>query len=304
MEVILICRHCGSTQLVKRGTRHGQFKSVARYRCSDCGKYTSSQPIRTVSARILLLDIETAPGEYYSWSRDPQYLSPEKRIKDWSILCWGAKWLFEPEIFGETVKPKEAIERTEKSILGSIWKMMDEAQIIVTQNGIRFDIKRLNTKFIKYGYPPPSHYLNVDTLKVAKEIFDNTYNSLEEMGKDLLGLDEGKIKMNMGDWKQCVTGNQEYLDKMLAYCKNDVAPLLEDVYLVMRPWIRGHPNLNLFTNQDKDVCPACESDDLRWGEEYITPQGLWMGFRCNSCGALGRGTKKIHSIKKVFIKSN
>ena len=276
-----------------------------QYQCKDCDKYSSQVvPNSVVSADILLLDIETSPGEYYSWSRDPQYLSPEMRIKDWSILCWSAKWLFEKEIMGQVVTPQEAIDRTEESILGDMWKLMDKAHIIITQNGIKFDIKRLNTKFIKAGYTPPSHYMNIDTLKVAKEKFGFTYNSLEELGRELLGLEEGKIKMNMADWKQCVTGNQEYLDKMLFYCKNDVAPLLEDVYLVMRPWMTNHPNLNLFTKHDKDVCPSCESSEIVWGERYITPQGLWNGFRCSACGSLGRGTTKIDNIKKVSIRSN
>src|SRR5688572_19872344 len=291
------CKHCGSDRLARRGVRYGR----QRYECKKCGKFTTAYyvPRTPVSARILLLDIETAPGEYYSWSRDPQYLSPEMMIKDWSILCWSAKWLFEPDIMGQSVKPKEAINRTEESILEEIWKLMDEASVIVTQNGIKFDIKRLNTKFIKHGYNPPSHYLCIDTLKVARERFNFTYNSLEELGRELLGLKEGKIKMNMADWKMCVTGNQEHLDKMLTYCKNDVAPLLEDVYLRERPWITGHPNLNLFTDHDSDVCPKCESAELAWNTQYTTPQGVWEGFRCNSCGALGRGLGKLHRVKAV-----
>jgi len=256
-----------------------------------------------VSAKILLLDIETAPMEYYSWSREPQYLSPEMKIKDWSVLCWSAKWLFEKDIMGQSVTPKEARNRTEASILEGIWKLMDEANIVVTQNGIKFDVKKLNSKFIKGGYSPPSHYLNVDTLKVARDKFDFTYNSLEELGKELLGFDDGKIKMNMTDWKKCVIGSQEHLDRMLLYCKNDVAPLLEDVYLVMRPWITGHPNLNLFTDHDGDVCPNCESQNLKWNEEYITPQGRFNGFRCSACGAIGRGTRKENKIKSTGIRS-
>lgn len=294
---MITCKHCGSDRLVRRGMRSGR----QRTQCKNCKKFTSSFyiPRTQISAKILLLDIETAPGEYYSWSREPNYLAPEMRIKDWSILCWSAKWLFEPEIMGQTVKPKEAINRTEESILEGIWKLMNQAQIIVTQNGIKFDIKRLNSKLIKHGYSPPSHYMNVDTLKVAKDKFDFTYNSLEELGRELLGVEEGKIKMNMADWKMCVKGSQEHLDKMLAYCKNDVAPLLEDVYLRLRPWANTHPNLNLFTDHDSDVCPKCESANLRWNLEYPTPQGLWMGFRCELCGATGRGKSTSEDRLKV-----
>lgn len=296
------CRHCSSENLIRRGARSGR----QRYECKECHRFTSGATIvlnTTRSARILLLDIETSPMEYYSWSRDPQYLSPEMKIKDWGILCWSAKWLFEPEIMGQSVTPKEAKNRTQDSILGGIWDLMNEANIVVTQNGNNFDLKKLNTKFIKARMPEPSQYISVDTLAVAKGRFSFTYNSLEELGKELLGLEEGKIKMNMTDWKQCVTGSQEHLDKMLFYCKNDVAPLLEDVYLAELPWIKSHPNLNLFTAHDKNVCRNCESQDLKWSESYCTPQGLWLGWRCNSCGALGRGTvKDLHRVKGVSLK--
>lgn len=295
------CKHCGSSNTIRRGARKGR----QRYECKDCRRFSKGEQVlvnRDRSARILLLDIETSPMEYYSWSRDPQYLSPDMKIKDWGILCWAAKWLFEPTIMGQSVTPKEAKNRTQDSILGGIWDLMDEANIVVTQNGNNFDLKKLNTKFIKMGMPEPSHYVSVDTLVVAKNRFSFTYNSLEELGKELLGLEEGKIKMNMADWKQCVTGSQEHLDKMLFYCKNDVAPLLEDVYLAELPWIKSHPNLNLFTAHDADVCPKCESQNLKWNEQYMTPQGLWEGFRCE-CGAIGRGlSKKNHIIKSVSVK--
>ncbi len=298
------CVHCHSDNVSKRATKHRKRKSVEQYKCGECGKYSSKTILNSIiSAKILLLDIETSPGEYYSWSRDPQYLSPEMMIKDWGILCWSAKWLFQPEIMGQSVTPREAIDHTERSILGEMWSLMNQADIIVTQNGIKFDIKRLNTKLIKAGYAPPSAYSNVDTLKFAKEKFFFTYNSLEELGRELLDLPDGKIKMNMTDWKQCVKGNQEYLDKMLFYCKNDVAPLLEDVYLALRPWM-NHPNLNLYTNHTQKVCPNCESEHLVWGEEYSTPLSRWNGFRCSACGALGRGTKSKHKIKQVSIRSN
>lgn len=299
----MICKWCQSPNTIRRGNKNRKNRQVTQYQCKECKRYTPSVPHSFVSAKILLLDIETSPMEYYSWSRDPQYLSPEMLIKDWGILCWSAKWLFEKEIMGQVVKTKEAINRTEESILGEIWSLMDRADIIITQNGIKFDIRKLYSKFIRNGYPPPSHFLNIDTLMVARSKFGETYNSLEELGNGLLGLEDGKIKMNIADWKKCVTGSQEYLDKMLLYCKNDVAPLLEDVYLAMRPWISNHPNLNLFSDHEGDVCPNCESQNLKWHELYTTPQGVWIGFRCQACGALGRGTKKEHSIRKVSIKS-
>ena len=235
------------------------------------------------------------------WDLKTEYIRPEKIMKDWSILCYAAKWLFEPDIVGEVVTPKEAINRDEASILGGIWKLMNEADIIITQNGINFDIKRLNTKFLKHGYNPPSPYLNVDTCKVSKDKFSHSSNGLDFLGKTLLGI-EGKMKMVEEDWDNCARGDKEALAKMLKYCKKDVAPLLEDLYLKFLPWISNHPNLNIYTNHYKDVCPKCESTDLRWSEQYPTPTGLWHGFRCNVCGAVGRGSHKEHKIKNASVR--
>lgn len=296
------CKFCGSSRLTKKG-KLGSGKP--RYKCKDCGKWGNIEVYKHRTARILLLDIETLPGEYYAFDPRVDYLSADKQIKDWSISCWAAKWLFESEIMGEVVSPQEAFDRKQDSILGGIWKLMDESDIIVTQNGINFDIKKLNAKFIESRYAPPSKYLNVDTLKVAQGVFGFSYNNLNELGKRA-GIERGKIPMTFSDWKACLTNDKsakEALAHKLEYCKNDVAPLLEDVYLWMLPWIPNHPNLNLYTINYDDRCPKCESDNLIWGMEYPTPAGLYKGFRCNSCGSIGRGSSyKEHRIKVTVIK--
>lgn len=254
-----------------------------------------------MSADILLLDIETIWMEAKGiWDLRTEYISPSRITRDWSILCWGAKWLFEPEVMGQVVRPDEAISRSEESVIGGIWELMNKADIVITQNGIGFDIPRLNTKFAKHGYPPPKPYKNVDTLKAARSALYLPSYKLDFIAKYIFGY-SGKIPMTEKDWDECSEGNPEALEKMLTYCKHDIAPLLEDWYLYLRPWIKGHPNLNLYTDHDGDVCPKCESQNLKWDHEYTTPQGLWEGFRCQACGATGRGTTKDRKEKSVQI---
>lgn len=237
--------------------------------------------------------------KFYGFSPRVDYIPHEMMICDWSVLCWGAKWLFESEVMGESVTPKESVERKDTRILEGMWKLIDEADIVVTQNGIAFDLKKLNSRFLLSGFPPPSHYLNVDTLKVSRDVFGWSYNRLDFLGQKF-GIGK-KTDMEIEDWIMCSEGSQAHLDKMFSYCKRDVAPLLEDVYLTILPWIPNHPNLGIFTNHDKDVCPKCESADLSWNTTYKTPQGLWNGFRCNACGGIGRGTGKFNKIKSVSV---
>lgn len=295
------CSHCGQDDrpLWRRGDR-GRRNNKIQFQCPKCHKYQTSISRHPRTAKVLFIDIETAYMEARGiWDSKTEYIRPNRITKDWSILCWGAKWLSESEILGQVVTPKEAINREEHTIIGGIWKLIDQADIVVTQNGTNFDHKRLNTKFLKWGLPKPSPYVIVDTLKVARDNFAFTSNSLDELGKKLLGI-EGKIKMTEHDWDLCVEGNKEALEKMLTYCKRDVAPLLEDVYLTFLPWIKSQ-NLNVYTNHDSDVCPNCESTDLSWSVQYATKQGLWNGFRCLTCGSIGRGTSKKHREKSTQI---
>lgn len=299
------CPKCGSPNVIKRGNRKRGIKKVTVFQCKACHKYFVMDPSkvgaihRYRSAKILLLDIETSLMKFYGFSPKTEYIPHEMMIEDWSVICWGAKWLFEPEIMGDAVTPKEAIARDDKRILQGIWDLIDEADICVTQNGINFDLKKLRSRFIERDFPPPSHFMNVDTLKVAREVFNWSYNRLDALGMKF-GIGR-KAHMEIEDWIQCTKGSPEHITKMFEYCKRDVAPLLEDVYLKMLPWIPNHPNLNLYTEHDADVCPKCESQDLTWGSKYPTPQGMWEGFRCNTCGAIGRGKGKEHKIKSVNV---
>lgn len=229
------------------------------------------------------------------WSLKTRYIQPDRIVKDWSILCYAAKWLFEPEIIGESVTPEEAINRTEKSIIWGLWSLMDEADIVVTQNGIDYDTRAINAKFLKHGMPPPSHYLNVDTKVEAKKYFRLPSYKLDYLGRELLGL-EGKEDMHIEDWDLCSVGDRAALDKMLHYCKNDVAPLLEDLYLRLLPWIRTHPNVNIFTDPSSpEVCSKCGGKIEIKNETWKTPQGLWKAYRCTKCKGIGRTTIRIKS---------
>lgn len=285
---------------MRRGNRAGKI----RFQCTKCKGYFAYERIPAVThkhrtARILLLDIETSLMKFYGFSPKTEYIPHEMMIADWSVLCWGAKWLFEPEIMGQVVTPKESIAREDKSILGEMWNLINQADIVVTQNGIQFDLKKLSSRFLLNGYPPPSKYMNVDTLKVSREVFGWSYNRLDALGQKF-GIGK-KTDMEIEDWIQCSVGSQEHLTKMFDYCKRDVAPLLEDVYLYMLPWIPNHPNLGIYVDHDEDVCRNCESKDLEWGEKYPTPQGMWKGWRCRSCGSIGRGKGKENKIKDVSI---
>lgn len=235
--------------------------------------------------KVLIFDIETSPMETYVWRLGKQYVGPDNVIKDWSILSWSAKWLFQPDVMSAVVTTQEAKDRTEESIIHGIWNLLDQADIIIAHNGKRFDTPKLNTKFILHGFNPPRPYQEIDTKQAAYKHFDFASTSLKFLNR-LFNLEQ-KFETTYGLWVRAVNGDASALKEMVEYNAQDVVAL-EELYLMLRPWIKSHPNMNLYVNTDKSVCPNCGFLDLHWNGTYVTPAGKYKSFRCADCGAIGR----------------
>jgi len=78
------------------------------------------------------------------------------------------------------------------------------------------------------------------------------------------------------------------LAEMLSYNDQDVI-LLEDVYVKLRPWIKSHPNMNLYT--EDNVCSNCGSRRIINTGTYRTNVNEYLSEQCE-CGAWSRKTKK------------
>ena len=285
------CPKCGSGHVVKKGFYYSQtdgYKASQRYICYGCTKQfkiTLNEEVRSTKdlPRILLLDIETAPMEVYVWGLYKQYIPHDNIIKDWCMLSWVAKWLYDDEMKSDLVTAEEAIDRNDKRIVQSIHKLLDDADIIVGHNLDRFDDRKIKARFITNGIEPPSPYRTVDTLKVTRREFALPSYKQAYLTK-YFGLTN---KINVSEfggfdlWKNCVTGNEEALRTMLHYNKYDVIGL-EELYLKVRPYIKNHPNLGVL--MDEDTCPNCASEHLEETDStYFTTANKFPVYRCLNC---------------------
>ena len=235
--------------------------------------------------KILFVDVETSPMEVYVWGLYKQQIPISNVIKDWSLLSWSAKWLHDDKIMSKKVSTIEAMGRTDFSVIESLWKLFNEADIIVAHNAIKFDVRKINARFIENGYAPPSPYQVIDTLKVAQRYFGFSSHKLEYL-MGLLGS-ENKKHTSFSLWKRCVNGDEDALKYMLEYNEQDVV-VLEELYLILRPWIKSHVNLGLYTENTDSVCANCGSNKLDWNTKYYTPANKYSAYRCLNCGAFGR----------------
>jgi len=240
---------------------------------------------KDLHAKILLMDIETLPPIFYSWSPFPKYLSHEMLIKDWSMICWSAKWLFSSNLIQAKVTGKEAIERDDSRIVKKFWDIINEADIVIAHNLKGFDAKKANSRFLFHELNPPAPYQMIDTLETARKEFGELYNKLDFLSSKFTG--EGKIKTEFDWWRACDNGNQEMIDQMSVYCGRDVFAL-EDYYLRIRPWIKGHPNIALYQVNTEKACRNCGSENLKVDGYYYTRVNRYTSYRCLDCGAFSR----------------
>lgn len=245
--------------------------------------------------RILILDIETTPLEAYIWQTQvwKARVNDEAVISRWYMLTWSAKWLFSKDTMSMRLRGEEVLEENDKRIVEGLWKVLNEADIIIAHNGDSFDIPNINTRFIVNGLPPTKPYQTIDTLRIAQKQFGFTHNSLNALAK-VFGLTP-KIETNYHLWKKCKNGDDIALEEMETYNRGDIETL-EEVYLKIRPWIKGHPNLGLYMELDTPVCKNCGSTHIHEdGNYYYTSVGKYATLKCE-CGAYGR--RRISSFPK------
>jgi len=252
---------------------------------------TNSKPkVVNTSAKVLILDIETAPLMAFVWNIWQQNVGIHQIINDWFCFTWAAKWLFEDKVYSGRLTSKEALEKDDKRIMEGVWGMLNEADIVITHNGDKFDLPKLNTRFLLHGMKPVLPYQSIDTLKAVKRTLAFTSNKQEYINMSLgtaRKVDTGGFEL----WDKCYKGDVEALKKMEEYNIGDVTSL-EDNYLKLRSYIKPHPNMGLFILDEHERCPSCGSNELKeTGKLYMTSVASYESLRCDNCGGVGRRRK-------------
>jgi len=254
-------------------------------------------------AKILLLDIETSPLLVWVWQTQvwKARIGHKQVVSNWFMLTWSAKWLDEEETFSDGLTPLEALDENDERIVTSLWLLLNDADIVIVHN-CQFDILNINTRCVLHKLPPPSPYKQIDTLKVAQQQFGFTHNSLDAL-TEFFGID-GKIETDFQLWKDCVSGKEEALNKMEAYNRNDVI-ILEKIYHFLKPFIRGHPNLDLYNDSDIPLCTTCGRESLQtMPNKYFYTQAVrYPIYKCTECGSISRAKKGESYINKKLISS-
>lgn len=249
--------------------------------------------------RVLLADIETAPILAFVWGLFDQNVAINQIKSDWHLLSWSAKWLGDAP--NKTMYMDQRNEKNiedDSKILKGIWKLLDEADIVIWQNGRNFDHKKLNARFVLNGMKPPSSYKHIDTLQIAKKHFGFTSNKLEYMSSKLCKKYK-KLKHNkfagFEMWSECLKGNKAAWREMEKYNRYDVLAL-EELYTKLGPW-ETSINFHAYSN-DKDFKCNCGSKRFKLNGFAYYSTGKFQRYQCLVCGAETRDRVNAHSKDK------
>lgn len=255
--------------------------------------------------KILTIDIETAPIKAYVWSIWQQNVGLNQIDTDWYILSFTAKWQHEDEIIYMD-KRDSYDDEDDSGMLQVIWELLDTADVVQGQNSQKFDMKKINARFIQQGFKPPSHYKQVDSMLIAKRHFGFTSNRLEYLTDKLCTKYKKQKHKDFSGfelWNECLKGNQDAWFSMESYNKYDVLST-EELIHKLRPWANNYPNINVYNDEVSTSC-SCGHDDWEHIGYHYTNLSKFDKFRCTNCYATQRGRVNLLSkIKRQSLKAN
>jgi predicted RNA-binding Zn-ribbon protein involved in translation (DUF1610 family) len=251
--------------------------------------------------KIVTLDIETSPLEVYAWGLWDQRTGVNQIQTEWSILSYSAKTLGEKKVrYQDAGGRGKGSVRDDSHLLDALWHELDDADIVVAQNGRRFDMRKINARLIMEGYLPYSPVKVIDTKVEAQRVAMFTSNRLEWLSIYLSETQKEKHKDFPGFelWLECLADNPKAWAAMKRYNRLDTIST-EELYLRIRPWIVGHPNLAAYdTTGSVIACPKCGSHDIEEAGSWLTQVNEYPRFRCNECGGFSRGRFTVSSTER------
>jgi len=256
--------------------------------------YKGLNPIRFTenSPVVAVLDIETLPMIVYSWGMWDQNISIDQVIEDSCMLSWAGKYLNSHETHSDVMTPVEAETRNSERITKSIWEFLHKADVVIGHNYAGFDVKYINTEFLKHNLPPLK-YIVIDTFLIAKQNFRFASNKMKYIN-DQLGIRNKIDNDGFPLWKGCSDGDKESLKTMLEYNEGDITAT-EDLFYRVRPYVKNF-NVALYNEMETEQCPVCGSENVKHEGWYYTPAGQWESVRCDNCKCLSR--KKENHLDK------
>lgn len=267
----------------KRQILKHKYSELVKAAGLEPNKHAQTTPPVEVMIRppkILCFDLELAPLILEGWGLYDQNFGLNQIRQDWFILSFAAKFLDEDKIYYFDQRDCVPME-DDKELVSKLHKLVLEADMLLGHNSDRFDIKKLNSRFIKHGLDPIPYRQNLDTLKIAKRFFSFTSNKLEYLATFLSCSEKSNHSKFSGHslWTECLKGNKKAFKEMEKYNKQDVLTTIE----VFQKLARYDHTINFQSYYQKKIC-TCNSTEFHKNGLKYQKSGVFQIYKCSNCG--------------------
>lgn len=247
--------------------------------------------------KVLLFDIETSYAVARLWRPGKQYVQQDQVIEDPTVIAFAAKWLGSPaeEMMYMDVRDQRSY-RDDRRICTVLAKLIDQADVLLTQNGKNFDEPFVRWRLAVNEITNPAFPRHMDTKQMADQL--GLPSSRLSYLSDKLNKKYKKLKHEkypgMELWVECVEKrNMDAWREMEKYNRHDVLAD-EEAYLKLRSYTKSGVNLSVFRD-DTDGCPNCGSHKLMRKGFFFSNAGKYQRYRCLKCDHHFRSSENLLS---------
>ena len=249
-------------------------------------------------ARVLTLDIETQRAVVETFDLWPKYIGIDRIQVPTRMLCFASKFRDEDEV-GFFSAWEDGDTKAYYDMIEAGWQLLDEAEVVVTWNGDKFDLQWFQGEFLRLKMGPPSPYRSLDLFKVARSKFGRSLMSLklDWSARQILG--DKKVEHGGSDlWHDIRYGTPgeklEAQNLMMEYNIHDVV-LTENLLEEYLPWTGVNFSLYDEDNADRTVCPFCESPKIQKRGLFPTRTYQYQRYYCTACKGWSRGRRMYYT---------
>lgn len=263
-------------------------------------------------ARVLFLDIETQRAIVETWNTFKPFIGIDNIVVDARVLCFAAKWRGAKRVIFRAAweeNDEHIVDPAQyESMMRCVFDLMDEADILVSYNGDRFDWQWLQREFSRLGLGRPLPAKSIDLMKINKRWFHAGQLSLKLDWSLRKWFHDRKVSHGGVDlWRDIRWGTvKERLSARKTMREYNIGDTVKTERL-FESWLPWAPiNLALYENDDDDGvlhCTKCNSTNLEAvsRKRHRTNAFSYQLYRCKDCtapskGKRGKGTTELRPL--------
>lgn len=232
--------------------------------------------------KTLLVDIERLPGRFEAdfWDLNAfkgRRIHPDMVLEWPSTLCFAAQWYGSRKVAFHATWDEGGADAMHQAA----FDLYDEADLVITYNGVSFDNRHLTSGWTERGMGRPAPWRDIDLLKVARQSQGWESKTLDSVCKRL-GIPAKSDRYSVEVARAAAGGSKAAQRKLRRYNVNDTR-IMAAVYERLLPHVKGHPHVAPSAGHDQPTCPRCGSTDVERAGTYSPGVYVYRAYKCRTC---------------------